>query len=125
MDAATTREEVLARATKALGESDWAAAKRLFSEALERKETPEALEGLASAAFFLDEGRAGPRDAGFDLEMTAIALDGLARVSQGEVAEGMARLDEATAAATAGAGTSGRCRPLPYERRRCDRDRSP
>jgi LuxR family maltose regulon positive regulatory protein len=37
-----------------------------------------------------------------DVEMTAIALDGLARVSQGEVAEGMARLDEATAAATAG-----------------------
>jgi DNA-binding CsgD family transcriptional regulator len=37
-----------------------------------------------------------------DLEMTAIALDGLARVSQGEIAAGMARLDEATTAATAG-----------------------
>ena len=37
-----------------------------------------------------------------DLEMTAIALDGLARVSEGEVAQGMARLDEATAAAAAG-----------------------
>jgi DNA-binding CsgD family transcriptional regulator len=37
-----------------------------------------------------------------DLEMTAIALDGLALVSQGEVAAGMKRLDEATAAATAG-----------------------
>src|SRR5581483_2012293 len=37
-----------------------------------------------------------------DLEMTAIALGGLARVSLGEIAEGMARLDEATAAATAG-----------------------
>jgi DNA-binding CsgD family transcriptional regulator len=37
-----------------------------------------------------------------DLAMTAIALDGLARVSQGEIASGMARLDEATAAATAG-----------------------
>jgi DNA-binding CsgD family transcriptional regulator len=34
--------------------------------------------------------------------MTALALDGLVRVSQGEVAEGMADLDEATAAATAG-----------------------
>jgi DNA-binding NarL/FixJ family response regulator len=34
--------------------------------------------------------------------MTAIALDGLARVSQGDVAAGMARLDEATTAATAG-----------------------
>jgi DNA-binding CsgD family transcriptional regulator len=37
-----------------------------------------------------------------DLEMTAVALDGLAQVSQGRVAEGMARLDEATTAATAG-----------------------
>jgi DNA-binding CsgD family transcriptional regulator len=37
-----------------------------------------------------------------DLEMTAVALDGLARVSQGEIAAGMARLDEATTAATAG-----------------------
>jgi DNA-binding NarL/FixJ family response regulator len=37
-----------------------------------------------------------------DVEMTAVALDGLARVSQGEIAEGMARLDEATTAATAG-----------------------
>jgi hypothetical protein len=37
-----------------------------------------------------------------DLEMTALALGGLIRVSQGEVAEGMSRLDEATAAATAG-----------------------
>ncbi|HEY7633243.1 MAG TPA: LuxR C-terminal-related transcriptional regulator [Thermoleophilaceae bacterium] len=37
-----------------------------------------------------------------DLEMTAVALDGLARVSQGDIAAGMARLDEATAAATAG-----------------------
>lgn len=37
-----------------------------------------------------------------DLEMTAIALDGLVRVSEGEVEAGMRRLDEATAAATAG-----------------------
>jgi LuxR family maltose regulon positive regulatory protein len=37
-----------------------------------------------------------------DLEMTASALDGLALVSQGEVVAGMARLDEATTAATAG-----------------------
>jgi len=35
-------------------------------------------------------------------EMTAIALDGVAQVSQGEIAAGMARLDEATTAATAG-----------------------
>jgi DNA-binding CsgD family transcriptional regulator len=37
-----------------------------------------------------------------DLEMTARALGGLALVSKGEIAEGMARLDEATTAATAG-----------------------
>ena len=37
-----------------------------------------------------------------DLEMTASALVGLALVSQGEVVAGMARLDEATTAATAG-----------------------
>jgi DNA-binding CsgD family transcriptional regulator len=37
-----------------------------------------------------------------DLEMTAVALEGLARVSRGEIREGMAGLDEATAAATAG-----------------------
>src|SRR5919109_1184165 len=160
------------------------AARRLFSEALERSETPEALEGLGMAAFFLNEaelaldvrerayagyreaGRAvdaarvatalawdyravrgeravadgwlararrlledsGPtreqgwlalREASFalpgdaalarqrceeaealgrelgdvDLEMTAVALDGLAQVGQGEIAEGMVRLD--------------------------------
>ena len=37
-----------------------------------------------------------------DLEMTAVALEGLVRVSQGEIAQGMAQLDEATTAATAG-----------------------
>jgi DNA-binding CsgD family transcriptional regulator len=37
-----------------------------------------------------------------DLEMTASALIGLALVSEGEILVGMARLDEATAAATAG-----------------------
>jgi LuxR family transcriptional regulator, maltose regulon positive regulatory protein len=37
-----------------------------------------------------------------DVEMTALALDGLIRVSHGEIAEGMARLDEAGAAAAAG-----------------------
>lgn len=37
-----------------------------------------------------------------DLEMTALALGGLIRVSQGEITDGMARLDEASTAATAG-----------------------
>jgi DNA-binding NarL/FixJ family response regulator len=192
-DAATTPGELVARANEALSNADWGAARRLFSEALERGDTPEALEGLAQAAFFLDEAElalearerayagyrkaarpvdaarvatalawdyrtvrgeravgdgwlararrllegCGPtrelgwlalREASFalpgdaalarercaeaealgrelgdvDLEMTAIALDGLARVSEGEIAAGMARLDEATTAATAG-----------------------
>jgi LuxR family maltose regulon positive regulatory protein len=192
-DPVTTPEQLLSRANEALDNADWGAARGLFSEALERGETPEALEGLATAAFFLDEaelaldarerayagyrkaGRSvdaarvaialawdyrtvrgeravghgwlararrllegcGPtrergwlalREASFalpgdaalarercagaealgrelsdvDLQMTAVALDGLALVSQGEIAEGMARLDEATTAATAG-----------------------
>ncbi|HZO96638.1 MAG TPA: LuxR C-terminal-related transcriptional regulator [Gaiellaceae bacterium] len=188
-----TTEQLLAQAGEALGRAEWRAAKALFAEALDREETPEALEGLGTAAFFLDEaelalavrerafsgyraagrvvdaarvatalawdyrafrgeravaggwlararrlleGRGPTREQGWvalreasfalpgdaalarercaeaealarelgdvDLEMTAVALDGLARVSQGEVAEGMARLDEATTAATAG-----------------------
>ena len=147
------------RADEALAAADWATARRLYSAALAEDETPEALEGLARASFFLNEGApaldaherayAGYRGAGravdaarmaialawdyrafrgeravsdgwlararcaeaeqlgrdladVDLEMTALALGGLIRVSQGEVAEGMSRLDEATAAATAG-----------------------
>src|SRR5207247_6651915 len=40
---------------EALVNANWGAARRLFSESLEQGETPEALEGLATAAFFLDE----------------------------------------------------------------------
>jgi LuxR family maltose regulon positive regulatory protein len=192
-DAVTKPKDLLGRAEEAMAKADWPAARALFMEALERQQTPEAFEGLASAAFFLDEpvlalesrerayagyqeaGRAvdaarvaialawdyrtlrgeravsdgwlararrlldghgqtrergwlALREASFalpqnaamarercaeaealgrklddvDLEMTAIALDGLSRVSQGEIASGMARLDEATTAATAG-----------------------
>jgi LuxR family maltose regulon positive regulatory protein len=192
-DAVATPGELLESADKALASADWQTARRLFSAALEQQQTPEALEGLAKAAFFLDEAElalqareraysgylnagcevdaarvaitlawdyrtlrgeravgdgwlararrlledSGPvreqgwlavREASFalpgdpasarehcaraqalgrelrdvDLEMTALALDGLARVSMGEIPEGMARLDEATAAATAG-----------------------
>jgi LuxR family transcriptional regulator, maltose regulon positive regulatory protein len=184
---------LLGQADDALGNADWATASALFAEALAHEETPEALEGLAQAAFFLDDaetaldaherayaayreagrpvdaarlatalawdyrafrgesavsdgwlararrllegspptpelGWVALREASFalpgdaararercaaaealgrelgdvDLEMTAIALDGLARVSQGEIGEGMARLDEATTAATSG-----------------------
>jgi DNA-binding CsgD family transcriptional regulator len=192
-DARTPAEELLGRADRALADAEWDLARRLFSDALERRETPEALEGLGKAAFFLNDGEraiearerayaryredgrpvdaarvaialawdfrafrgeaavsdgwlararrligSGPptpergwlalREASFalpgdaalararceeaealgrelgdvDLEMTAVALDGLVRVSLGVVAEGMARLDEATAAATSG-----------------------
>jgi DNA-binding NarL/FixJ family response regulator len=186
-------EDLLGQATDALAGADWETAKRLFSTALEREETPEALEGFARASFFLNEaepalearerayaryraadrpvdaariaialawdyrsvrgeravsdgwlararrllegrpptpeqGWLALREASFalpgetvlarercaeaealareladvDLEMTAIALDGLALVSQGEIAAGMGRLEEATTAATAG-----------------------
>jgi tetratricopeptide (TPR) repeat protein len=54
-DAVTTPEELIARANEALSNADWDAARRLFAQALERGETPEALEGLAKAAFRLDE----------------------------------------------------------------------
>jgi LuxR family maltose regulon positive regulatory protein len=37
-----------------------------------------------------------------DVEMTGLGLEGLAAVTAGEISEGMAKLDEATAAATAG-----------------------
>jgi len=185
--------DLLGPARQAAEQADWTTARRLFSDAVSRDETPDALEGLATAQFFLDEadsaletrerayagyraaGRPvdaariaialawdyrtvrgeravgdgwlararrlldghGPtregawlalREASFalpgnavlarercaeaealgrelgdvDLEMTAVALDGLAQVSQGAIAEGMARLDEATTAATAG-----------------------
>jgi DNA-binding CsgD family transcriptional regulator len=192
-DSATAPEQLVALGAEALTGADWVTARDRFLEALELVESAEALEGLGTAAFFLDEaeraiearerayaryqveGRAvdaarvatalawdyrtvrgeralgdgwlararrllenreptrelgwlALREASFalpgdtelarrrceeaeelgreladvDLEMTAIALDGLARVSQGAVADGMARLDEATTAATAG-----------------------
>ena len=188
-----TSDGLRSRAGEALEHGDWQSARQLFAELLDESETPDALEGLAKALFFLDEGAqaldarerayAGYRQAGravdaarvaialawdyrtvrgeravsdgwlararrlldgqqptlergwlllreasfslpadpvsahkqcaeaealarelgdVDLEMTAVALDGLARVSRGEVAAGMARLDEATTAATAG-----------------------
>jgi LuxR family transcriptional regulator, maltose regulon positive regulatory protein len=186
-------EHVLSRAHEALDNADWSTAKKGFEDALAAEETPEALEGFATAAFFLEDsepaiaarerayslyresgrpvdaarvatslawdyrsyrgeraigdgwlararrlldgsgitreqGWLALREASFalpdepvlarercaaaetlgrqlgdtDLEMTAIALDGLARVNEGEIAAGMARLDEATTAATAG-----------------------
>jgi LuxR family maltose regulon positive regulatory protein len=68
------------------------------------REASFALPGAAALARErCAEAEALGRELGdLDLEMTAIALDGLALVSQGEVGAGMQRLDEATTAATAG-----------------------
>lgn len=183
----------MAAGNAALSRGAWTEARALFDEALAESASPAALEGLANAAFFLNDGAAaidarerayagyqqrgqsvdaariaislawdyrafqgataisdgwlararrllqasGPtrergwlalREASFslpgdpararercaeaqaigaelgdsDVEMTALALDGLIRVSHGEIAAGMAQLDEAGAAATAG-----------------------
>jgi hypothetical protein len=54
-DAAKTPDELVAQANEALVSADWHAAKAAFGKALAQKVTPEALEGLATAAFFLDE----------------------------------------------------------------------
>jgi LuxR family maltose regulon positive regulatory protein len=51
--------------------------------------------GAEGAAF-------GARIGDVDLEMTGLALEGLALIIQGELAEGMPRLDEATAAVVSG-----------------------
>jgi LuxR family transcriptional regulator, maltose regulon positive regulatory protein len=190
---ATTARSDLRIGKTALTECKWAVAREAFESAVEAGAGADALEGLAQAAFFLDEpdiavdsherAYAGYRDAGravdaarvaialaweyrayrgepavsdgwlgrarrlldgaaptpergwlalreasfalpedpalararageaeslgqelgdVDLEMTASALAGLALVSQGDVSTGMARLDEATTAATAG-----------------------
>jgi DNA-binding CsgD family transcriptional regulator len=193
MSTMDARSDLLAAGEEALERGDWADARAAFERAVEQEATPEALEGLATAAWFLDEaplvfdaregafaayreagrpvdaariaialawdyriyrgeqavgdgwlararrlleGAGASRERGWlllreasfalpadptvarercaearalgqelddlDIEMTALALGGLARVRQGEVAEGMADLDEATTAATAG-----------------------
>ncbi|MEX2211652.1 MAG: LuxR C-terminal-related transcriptional regulator [Gaiellaceae bacterium] len=194
-DAITTPEDLIVRANEALARADWDGARALFLQALEKGETPEALEGLGRASWWLDDadavrdarerayrlyrergdvrgaarvalelaedalvfraeeavsngwterarrlldgvepspehGLLAVRDAFFalllggdtdaartraadaielarrfhevDLEMLARSIEGAALVAAGEVAEGMRRLDEATAAATGG-----------------------
>ena len=100
------------RGEAAVGDGWLARARRLLRDA-----PPVAEQGwlaLREASFALpqDVERARQRCAeaealgrqldDLDLEMTAVALDGLAQVSLGRIADGMARLDEAGAAATAG-----------------------
>jgi DNA-binding NarL/FixJ family response regulator len=67
----------------------------------ERAREPAAMERLAASAL---EVAASTGDA--DLELRALAQLGLAEVSLGEVDKGLARLDEATAAATGGESPS-------------------
>jgi DNA-binding NarL/FixJ family response regulator len=194
-DAVTTPDDAVARADEALRAADWAGARTLFLESLDREETPEALEGLGRACWWLDdaEGVADARERAYrryhergdargaarvaldlaedalvfrgeeavfngwtqrarrlledlepcpehallavrdaffalvlagdtaaareraaaaseladrfgvlDLKMLALAIDGASLVAEGEIEEGMRRLDEATAAATGG-----------------------
>jgi len=84
------------RADEALAAADWVTARRLYSAALAEDETPEALEGLARASFFLNEGApaldaherayAGYRGAGraVDAARMAIALAWDYRAFRGE-----------------------------------------
>ena len=62
-----------------------------------RRHDPHAAQDLARRAAELGRALGDP-----GVEMNALALEGLALVTEGRVAEGMRRLDEATAAATAG-----------------------
>ena len=192
---APTRAAALARGTAALARGEWKAARSGFEQALRRAETAQALEGLGTAAWWLDDARVtfdarerayrlyrrrgdrrgaarmathlaedyfhfrgeaavaggwhrrarrlldgldlapehgwlklwegdlalklgGPAGRArslaieaaaighelgdLDLEMTALALEGLSLVIEGRLAEGMPRLDEATTAAVSG-----------------------
>lgn len=191
-DAAPAHPTPLDAGQDALARGAWAEARTFFEEAVRREPTPEALEGLAMAAWWLDDAasmfelreqafrafreRADRRGAArvaislaldyenfrgesavakgwlqrarrllegldpapehgwlavweglwslpdttasrelgseaaalgrslgvLDLEMAGLALEGLALVSEGKIAEGMPRLDEASAAAAAG-----------------------
>jgi ATP/maltotriose-dependent transcriptional regulator MalT len=65
--------------------------------AIFRGHDPRAAQDLARRAAELGRAVGDP-----GVEMTALALEGLALVTSGEVAAGLRRLDEATAAATAG-----------------------
>src|SRR5437868_6661390 len=84
----------------ALRSGEWAEARRAFEQALASGETPEALEGLGLAAWWLDQGdevfQAG------ELEMVGRELHGFARVTAGSVAEGLRELDGVNAAVLAG-----------------------
>jgi LuxR family transcriptional regulator, maltose regulon positive regulatory protein len=100
------------RGEPAVGDGWLARARRLLEEGGPTRERGWLL--LREASFALPGDAALARDRcaeartlgreldDMDLAMTALALDGLARVSEGDVAEGMAALDEAATAATAG-----------------------
>jgi DNA-binding CsgD family transcriptional regulator len=100
------------RGEAAVSDGGLGRARRLLADAPPAREHAWLAGREASFAMPGDPARARERAAAaerlgrelgdVDVEMTAVALDGLARVSEGDVAGGMARLDEATAAATTG-----------------------
>src|SRR6266540_3040250 len=53
-----TADEALARGVEALREWRWQEARGSFEASIAQRETPEALEGLASAALWLDDAAA-------------------------------------------------------------------
>jgi tetratricopeptide (TPR) repeat protein len=111
---------------EALARGDWQEARACFEAALHERETAAALDGLGMAAWWLNDAAAtfDARQRAYrlyaaqgqarsaarlaralgdvDLEMAALAGEGLGLVSLGKVHEGMRRLDEATLAAIAG-----------------------
>jgi hypothetical protein len=91
----------LRRATRILDDLD-SAPEHGWLAALEAQFALEAGE-LAEAARIGTRARQLGRDLGItDLEMLGLATEGLARVTEGELKEGMWRLDEAAAAALGG-----------------------
>ncbi|HSI98383.1 MAG TPA: response regulator transcription factor [Gaiellaceae bacterium] len=56
MDGARTETSLLEAGWSALSEGDWAGARAAFEEALSTQETPDALEGLGWAGYYLDDG---------------------------------------------------------------------
>jgi hypothetical protein len=57
-DTLTPQSDLLVAGHEALDRRAWEEARRRFEQALDREESPKALEGLATAAWWLDDARA-------------------------------------------------------------------
>lgn len=77
---------------EALRKGEWKRARLLLEEVLTRVDTPEGWEGFQFGVA--------------ELEAVGLGIEGQALVSEGELDEGMRRLDEATATALAGEAES-------------------